>query len=71
MQLRSMLKDMLGNLYMMLLTLKDIRESERLKKEVCESCMERLRDIFTDEQLEKFEFVFYSAVKEYILKRKD
>ena len=45
MQLWSMLKDMLGNLYMMLLTLKDIRESERLKKEVCESCMERLRDI--------------------------
>lgn len=48
-----------------------IKESNRIKKEMCKSCMEQLKGVLSNEQLEKFEDVFYSAVNGYILKRKD
>lgn len=48
-----------------------IKESNRIKKETCKSCMEQLNGILSNEQLEKFEDAFYSAVNGYILKRKD
>ena len=48
-----------------------IKESNRIKKESCKSCMEQLKDVLSNEQLEKFEDAFYSAVNGYILKRKD
>ena len=54
-----------------LLHLEDIRESNRIKKETCKICMEQLKDVLSDKQLEQFEDAFYSAVNGYILKRKD
>ena len=48
-----------------------IKESNRIKRETCKSCMEQLKGILSNEQLEKFEDAFYSAVNGYILKRKD
>lgn len=48
-----------------------IKESNRIKKETCKNCMEQLKDVLSDEQLEQFEDVFYSAVNGYILKRKE
>ena len=53
------------------ITLEDIRESNRIKKETCKNCMEQLKDVLSNEQLNKFEDAFYSAVNGYILKRKD
>lgn len=54
-----------------IITLEDIRESNCIKKETCKSCMEQLKDVLSDKQLEQFEDVFYSAVNGYLLKRKD
>ena len=48
-----------------------IKESNRIKRETYKSCMEQLKGILSNEQLEKFEDAFYSAVNGYILKRKD
>ena len=56
---------------MNIITLEDIRESNSIKKESCKSCMEQLKGVLSNEQLEKFEDAFYSAVNGYILKRKD
>lgn len=50
--------------------MKDIIASNRIKKEACESCKKDLQGILTSEQPEKFEDVFYSAAKGYILRRK-
>lgn len=54
-----------------IITLEDIRESNHIKKETCKSYMEQLKGVLSNEQLEKFEDAFYSAVNGYILKRKD
>lgn len=48
-----------------------IKESNRIKKEACKSCMEQLKDVLSDKQLEQFEDIFYSTVNGYILKRKE
>lgn len=56
---------------MNIITLEDIRESNRIKKETCKSCMEQLKDVLSSEQMQKFEDAFYSVVNGYILKRKD
>lgn len=53
------------------ITLEDIRESNRIKRETCKNCIEQLKDVLSDNQLEQFEDAFYSAVNGYILKRKD
>lgn len=53
------------------ITLEVIEESERLKKEMCESCMEDLKGIFTKEQLQRFEAVFYSNMVGRIFERKE
>ena len=53
------------------ITFEVIEESERLKKEMCESCMEDLKGIFTKEQLQRFEDVFYSNTAGRIFKRKE
>ena len=47
-----------------------IKESNRIKKEACKSCKKQLKNVLSDEQLERFEDVFYSAINGYILKRK-
>ncbi|MBC8558172.1 hypothetical protein [Jutongia hominis] len=46
----------------MAITMQDIIESNRIKREACENCKEDLKNILTSEQLEKFEDAFYSAV---------
>lgn len=53
------------------ISIEEIQKSNQLKKETCKSCMEQLNGILSNEQLEKFEDAFYSAVNGYILKRKD
>lgn len=50
--------------------LKDIKESNRIKKEICESCMEDLKGTFSDKQLERFEKVFYEATAGVVLGEK-
>lgn len=52
------------------ITLKDIRESNRIKKEICESCMEDLKGVLSDDQLKKFEETFYDAVAGAVLGKK-
>lgn len=49
----------------------DIKESNCLKKKICENCMEELKGVFSDDQLKRFEDAFYSAVDGYIVERKD
>jgi len=49
----------------------DIRKSNRLKKEICESCMEELKGIFTDDQLKRFEESFYKATNNMVLERRE
>lgn len=45
-------------------------ESDCLKKKICESCMEELKNVFTDNQLKRFEERFYNAFAGVILKEK-
>ena len=52
------------------ITLKDIKESNRIKKETCESCIEDLKGVLSDDQLKKFEEVFYEATANAILGRR-
>lgn len=56
---------------MEIITPKDIKESNRIKKETCKSCKERLKGILSDEQLKLFEDAFFSAVNGYTFKRKE
>ena len=53
------------------ISLEDIRESGHIKVETCKSCMEDLKGIFTKEQLQWFEAVFYSNKAGRIFKRKE
>lgn len=53
------------------ITMEEIIESNRIKKEACNNCKDVLKDKLTPEQLQKFEDVFYSASKEYLFKRKE
>lgn len=48
------------------ITMEDIIESNRLKKEACNNCKEDLKDKLTPEQLQKFEDVFYTVAKKSI-----
>lgn len=50
--------------------LEDIRESDRIKKEICESSMEDLRGVLSDDQLKKFEDAFYKATAGVVLGEK-
>ena len=47
--------------------LEDIRESNHIKKEICESCMEDLKGVFSDDQLKRFEDNFYKAFAGVVL----
>ena len=53
------------------ISIEEIQKSNQLKKETCKSCMEQLKGVLSNEELEQFEDAFYSAVNGYILKRKD
>ena len=50
-----------------IITLEDIRESNRIKKETCESCMEDLKGVLSDDQMKMFEWVFYRAFAGVVL----
>lgn len=52
------------------ITMEDIIESNRLKKEACDNCKDALKNKLTPEQLQKFEDAFYSAAKGYLFSRK-
>ena len=56
---------------MSIINIEEIRKSSQLKKEKCNEAKTAMRDILSEEQLERFEDAFYSAVNGYILKRKD
>ncbi len=43
------------------MTMSDI-QSDQLKKEACNNCIERLRDVLTDGKLKEFEEAFYKEV---------
>lgn len=47
----------------------DIKESNCLKKRICENCMEELKGIFSDDQLKRFEESFYKATAGAVLER--
>lgn len=53
------------------ITMEDIIESNRLKKEACDNCKEDLKDKLTPEQLQKFEDVFYTAANGYLFSQKE
>ncbi len=55
---------------MAVITIEDIIESNRLKKETCDSCKDALKDKLIPEQLQKFEDVFYTATKKYLCRKK-
>lgn len=55
----------------MAITMEDIIESNKIKKEACNNCKDALKDKLTPEQLEKFEDPFYSAAEGYLFKRKE
>ena len=51
-------------------SIRDIKESNRIKKEICENCMEDLKSVLSDDQLKKFEEVFYEVTTNAILGRR-
>lgn len=55
---------------MMGITLKEIEESNRIKKIACENCKRALKDLLTPEQLAKFENDFYTVAEGYIFSEK-
>lgn len=55
----------------MAITIDDIRESNRIKKEVIQNCRSDLKDKLTPEQLDKFEDIFYSVSEKYLFRRKN
>lgn len=53
-------------------TMKKVVESNRLKKKICDCCVERLKDTLNAEQIRKFEEAFYAASDGYLFsKRKE
>ena len=55
---------------MKIITIEDIgkKKSDRLKREVCNKCMEQLRGVLSAEELQKFEETFYSAADGYLFR---
>lgn len=60
---------------MSIIDIEEIRESNQLKKEKCEEAKAAIRDILSEEQLERFEGVFDNIVgkvfKGVMLKEKE
>lgn len=55
---------------MFIITLADIAESDKIKKEACERIKEQLKDNLSAEELDKLEEVFFECSKEYMFKKK-
>ena len=56
---------------MPVVTMEDIIESNRIKKEICDNYMDALKDKLTPEERVKIEETFYSVAKGYFFKRKE
>ena len=56
---------------MSVVTMEDIIESNRIKKEICDNYMDALKDKLTPEERVKIEETFYSVAKGYFFKRKE
>ena len=50
------------------ITLSEIAESERIKKEACERLKEQLKDNLSAEELDKLEEVFFECSKGFLFK---
>ena len=55
----------------MAITIEDILESERYKREACESCKDALKEHLTPDALAQFDKIFYSAAQGYLFRRKE
>lgn len=53
-----------------IITLSEIAESDRIKKETCNRLKEQLKDKLSEEELDKLEDVFYECSKGYLFKKK-
>lgn len=53
------------------INIEEIRESNRLKKEKCKEAKAAMRDILSDEQLEKFDNVVGKVLKGILLREKN
>lgn len=51
-------------------TMEQIIESNRIKEEACNRCIEDLEGILTEEQLEHFKNAFMDAANGYIFSKK-
>lgn len=56
---------------MSVITMEQIIKSNTIKKETCNKCKDELQNIFSPEQLSKFEEIFYSVSKDYLFSRKE
>lgn len=48
----------------------EIKESNRIKKETCESCMWDLKGVLSDDQMKMFEDAFYRATAGVVLEKR-
>lgn len=51
-------------------TKEDIRESSRLKEKACENCMEKLKGVLSDSEMQQFKEAFYTVSEGYIFRKK-
>lgn len=47
---------------------RDVKESDRLKREVFDDCAERMKDYLSPEQLKQFEHDFNTVAARYLFK---
>lgn len=47
---------------------RDVKESDRLKREVFDDCAERMKDYLSPEQLKQFEHDFNTVADRYLFK---
>lgn len=50
---------------------RNVEESNSLKEKVCENCMDKLKGVLSDGEMQQFREAFYATSERYILKRKD
>lgn len=49
----------------------DVKESERLKSEVYQDCVEWVKDFLSPEQLQHFEMLFNEVAAKYLFKERE
>lgn len=53
-----------------IITMSDVKESDRLKRDALHNTLESVKDLLTDEQVEKFKEAFYFGTEGYLFRRK-